>query len=401
MGLFKSFTASISGMAAQANQLSTISDNIANANTVGYKEASAQFEDMLNQVSTTQYDAAGVMTIVRNSVLKQGDLSSTTSTTDLGIQGNGFFVVKDNSGATYLTRAGSFVPDSSGNLVNAAGYTLMGYSLASGSSGVTYSANALQAVNVRGAALSATPSTTGTLSVNLDSNAATNSTTPSTTNYTDKTSVVTYDDLGNATALDVYYTKTAANTWEVDIYDGSTQLATQSLAFNPTTGGLTTIPTTMSATLPGASGSTVNFDLSNTTQLAATFAVDTATANGNAPSGVKSVTVAKDGTLAFAYEDGSTAAAYKIPLATVVSANNMTSLAGDVFQTTGKSGEMALNAANSAGLGSINSSQLESSTVDLATQLTDMIVSQRGYEANSKVFETTSSLLQELQQLVK
>ena len=114
-------------MNAQANALSTISDNIANANTTGYKEAGTEFEDMLNEFSPSEYNAGGVGTVVNYSISQQGDPNSTNNPTNMAIEGNGFFVVENASGQTFLTRAGSFKPDAQGNLVNASGYTLMGY----------------------------------------------------------------------------------------------------------------------------------------------------------------------------------------------------------------------------------------------------------------------------------
>jgi flagellar hook protein FlgE len=130
-------SASVTGMAAQANYLATVSENISNSNTVGYKEADTQFQNLVDQAGVAgDYSADGVTTSIRYNVSEQGDLTGTTSPTDLAIQGNGFFLVQDTSGDIFLTRAGSFIPNGSGNLVNSAGYTLLGYSLAPGGAGV-------------------------------------------------------------------------------------------------------------------------------------------------------------------------------------------------------------------------------------------------------------------------
>ncbi len=171
MSLYSALMASVSGMSAQANALSTISDNIANADTTGYKQASTQFEDMLNEFSTSEYDAGGVGTVVNYNIAQQGDPTSTTTSTNMAIEGNGFFVVENASGETYLTRAGSFAPDANGNLVNASGYTLMGYPISSGSSQpVSYSLDQLQPVQVPISGLSPpVASTSATLTGNLDS----------------------------------------------------------------------------------------------------------------------------------------------------------------------------------------------------------------------------------------
>ena len=127
MGLYGMMRTSASGMAAQANRLSTVADNIANSGTTGYKRASAEFSSLILQSSQSEYTSGSVDTNIRYAISEQGSFKFTTSATDLGIKGNGFFVVPNDAGKTFLTRAGSFVPDGSGNLVNAAGYKLMGY----------------------------------------------------------------------------------------------------------------------------------------------------------------------------------------------------------------------------------------------------------------------------------
>lgn len=414
MSLFSALNASVSGMAAQANKLSTISDNIANSNTTGYKQASTQFENLINQIGATSYNAGGVGTLIRYNILEQGNLTSTTSATDLGIQGNGFFLVEDANGATLLTRAGAFTQDASGNLVNAAGFTLMGYSIASGSTSAD-GVGALTPVNVLADGLKATASTSGTFTANLDSNAAIvagslPSANVAASTYTSKSSLVTYDNLGNAVTLDVYLSKTSANAWEASIYNAAdaasggafpyanAALTTQTLTFSAADGGLIS-PTTLSLAIPG--GQTLTLDIAGMTQLASPFAVSAATTNGNAPSALQGVRIASDGTLSEVFANGTELAIYKIPLATVTSANNLTPMAGDVFQANIMSGDIVVGNAGLAGLGAIQSSKLESSTVDLATQLTDMIVAQRSYESNSKVFQTGSELLAQLNNMLK
>jgi flagellar hook protein FlgE len=403
MGLFSAMTASVSGMAGQANALSTVSENISNSSTTGYKQAETHFQDIVNSVGATgDYSAGGVSTLVRYNIAEQGTPTSTTSATDLAIQGNGFFLVNNSNGATYLTRAGSFIEDASGNLVNAAGYTLMGYSLAPGAGGVTNSLAGLQAVNINGTALVATPSTTGNISANLNSNAATLVGAPSTTNYTDKSSIIAYDDLGNPVTLDTYFSKTGANTWEVDVYNAAapaSPLTTQIISFDPTTGNLAPAsPKSLSIAVPN--GNTISVNISSMTQLASAFAINP-TIDGNAPSQVQSVSVAQDGTLSYVYANGKGVPAYMLALGQVISPDNLTNISGDAFQANASSGNLVIGTAGTGGLGTIQSSHLEASTVDLATQLTDMIVAQRGYEANAKVFQTGSDLLSQLNNMLK
>ncbi len=404
MGLFSAMTASVSGMAAQASHLSTVSENISNSSTTGYKQASTHFQDIVNSIGTSgDYNAGGVGTVVRYNISEQGSLASTTSATDLAIQGNGFFLVSNANGAIYLTRAGSFTKDPSGNLVNTAGYTLMGYSLAPGAGGVTNSLAGLQPIMVNAAALVATPSTAGTFTANVNSNSTAVVGAPSTSNYTEKSSIVAYDYLGNAVTLDTYFSKTGTNTWQVEVYDSTAPavpLTSQTLTFDPTTGNLAPpSPLTLSLAIPG--GTTASLDISSMTQLASAFTVTTATMDGNAPSQVQSVSISQDGTLSYVYANGKEVPAYKIGLGNVISPDNLTNLPGDAFQVNSASGSLTIGTAGTGGLGDVKSFRLESSTVDLATQLTDMIVAQRGYEANTKVFQTGSELLSQLNNMLK
>ena len=163
MSLYGVMRTGVSGMNAQSNKLSTVSDNIANVNTVGYKRASTEFSSLILKSGSGNYDSGAVETTVRYAITDPGNLQFTTSTTDLAVQGNGFFVVQDTNGNNFLTRAGSFVPDSTGNLVNTAGFQLMGYNIQNGAA-PNVAANGfggLQVVNVNQMALQASPSTNG------------------------------------------------------------------------------------------------------------------------------------------------------------------------------------------------------------------------------------------------
>ena len=416
MSLFSAMMASVSGMQAQANSLSTISDNIANSNTTGYKQASAQFEDLLSQVSTTSYTAGGVGTIVNFAISQQGAPTAASSPTDMAIQGNGFFVVQNAGGQTYLTRAGNFAPNVNGNLVNSAGFTLMGYPITSGSTATPTNINQLSQITIPNSGVSASPSTSGTMLGNLPSNATVvTGTLPSAntaaSTYTDMTSVAAYDNLGNAVNLNVYFTKTGANTWNVDVFNaanatsggfpygtaGSPALLSTTLNFSSSTGALTS---GSPLAIPVPNGGTLNLNMSGMTQLASSFGITQNNINGNAPVSYSSTSIATDGTVSVVYSDGSSRAVAKIPLATVPSVDSLTSTAGDVFSANSQSGNIVVGGANTAGFGSINSQQLESSTVDLASQLTNMVVAQNSYAANSKVFQTGSTMLSQLLQML-
>jgi flagellar hook protein FlgE len=401
--------ASVSGMLADSNWLSSISQNVANSNTTGYKNVETDFSSLVDQIASGVPDFGGVATtqVAYNSL--QGNVVSTSSSTDLAIQGAGFFVVSDAGGALYLTRNGSFTPDASGNLVNSAGYYLMGANVQNGVSPLAAnSLTGLQKVNVVNAGQTATATTTGSLTANLPSTATPvaaadlPSANSANSTYTEATSLAMYDNLGGSHTINLYFTNTGSNTWEVDAFDASTAsasggfpyssgpLATQSMTFNPTTGALSS-GSPLSIAVPN--GQTMSLDLSNMTQLAAAFNVTAATVSGNAPSGISGVSVATNGSMTFNYANGASTPAYDIPLANVVSPDNLTSVNGDAFLQTSASGPVYLGTAGGAGFGSIESSSLESSTVDLATELTEMIQAQSAYEANSKVFQTGADIL--------
>ena len=413
MSLYGMMRTGVSGMSAQSNRLSSVADNIANSSTTGYKRSDTQFSSLLLPSTSGSYNSGGVTTTTVHSVTDAGQLQYTTSDTDLAVQGNGFFVVADPNGTPYLTRAGSFVPNSAGQLVNAAGFTLLGYSYANGTPSVT--ANGFQGlvpVTVNQAKLTATPSTSGIFTANLPSNANTvaagnyPSDNTSTSAYTNKSSLVTYDNLGNKVLLDVYFTKTSDNKWEVSVFnqadaasgtsfpyaDPPGVLATQTLTFDGTTGKLDPA-SAKNISVPIPNGQNLNLDLSSMSQLAADYTVTQGQVNGNAPDGITKVTIGSDGTVTAEYNDGSSAALYRIPLADVPSPDNLSSLPGNVYSANNNSGAVTMGFPDSGGMGAIQSGALESSNVDIATELTNMIQAQSDYSANSKVFQTGSNLM--------
>ncbi len=398
---------SVSGMLADSNWLSSISQNVANANTTGYKNQQTDFSTVVDSVSNTA-PGGGVMTSVRSLNTLQGNIVSSATATNLAIQGSGFFVVSDAGGDMYLTRDGSFTADASGNLVNSGGYYLMGSDIQSGSAPPANALTSLVKVNVASSGETASPTTSGSITANLPSTAtpvaAANlpSVNSASSTYTDQTSLVVYDNLGGAHTINLYLTNTGSNTWEVDAFDASKAaagggfpyssgpLATGTLTFDPTNGTLSS-GSPLSIPVPG--GQTMSLDLGGTTQLAAAFNVSSATANGSAPASLQGVSIAPDGALSFNYSNGTSIAAYDIPLANVASPDNMDSVSGNALLPNAASGQVFLGNAGSGSLGSIESSSLENSSVDLATELTDMIQAQSAYEANSKVFQTGANIL--------
>lgn len=399
MSLYGVMRTGVSGMAAQSNKLSTVSDNIANVNTTGYKRAATEFSSLILKSGSGQYDSGAVETHIKYAISSQGHLRFTTSTTDLAVQGNGFFVVTDTSGANFLTRAGSFVPDSQGDLVNAAGFRLMGFNLNNGPPVVVANGfGGMEVVNVNQMTLQAKPSTIATVSANLDPSAAIIAGPPTPASFTSKTSMVTFDNIGRAVTIDIFMAKTAADTWQVQMFDAATA--------TPLPGGLNTFtfdvsavgkgklaaasPTSLTVTIPG--GSAFTMDLSAMTQVAANFNFK-AVVDGNAPSAVEKVDIDSTGLVTAILQNGTKLSTYRIPLADVPSRDNLTPEVGNVYSLNLRSGNVQIGFAGESGLGTIKSSALEESNVDLADELTSMIEAQRGFTANSKSFQTGADLL--------
>lgn len=220
MSLYGSMRTGVSGMNAQSNRLGTVAENIANANTTGYKRASTEFSSMILPSGGGNYNSGGVETQVRYSISQQGATTYTTSDSDLAIDGGGFFIVQSASGENLLTRAGSFVQDKDGKLINTSGFKLMGYEYSSNQDPtvVVNGYDGLREINIEGGGLSATGSTAGALDVNLPSGAS--------VGFSKSTSLVAYDTQGNTCLIDFKYTKTSANEWVVDAtYNGTSVLA--------------------------------------------------------------------------------------------------------------------------------------------------------------------------------
>jgi flagellar hook protein FlgE len=412
MSLYGIMRTSTSGMSAQAARLANVADNIANVNTNGYKRTSSEFSSLLIESCPTGagYTSGSVLVDNRTAISEQGSFENTASATDLAIKGAGFFIVSDAVGTPYLTRAGSFVKNASGELVNAGGFKLLGYPLTNGQPTIVVNGfTGLTPVSIGELALTAKASAAAQFTANVPSNATVTpaaslpSTNSATAQYSGKSSLITYDNLGNEVLLDMYFSKTASNTWEVATYNradataggfpySSAALATSTLTFDGTTGALASASVT-SQSIPVPNGASMMLDLSKMSQLATGYTVISASADGNPPSGVDLLEITKDGTLMATFGNGTRVSVYKIPLATVTSPDQMTSLSGNVFSATKESGDVKVGLAETANLGSVLSSTLEQSNVDLATELTNMIDSQRGYSANSKVFQTGSELM--------
>jgi len=420
MSLYGTMRTGVSGMNAQANRLSTVADNIANANTTGYKKASTQFSSMILPTTGGAYNSGGVTTDVRYSISAQGTFTYTNSSTDLAINGKGFFIVEGTDGQEYMTRAGAFTPMDDGTLRNSAGFTLMGYPYSS-TEDPTIVINGfagLEKINLASGELNVAASESGYLHVNLPSNED--------DGFTKSTSLVAYDSLGNTRKLDFNYTKVgtvagppATSEWSLSVtYTDDTgaihdmlkpnapvvasvsAAQTESLSFD--TDGKLITPSDISTNALTIDGGELNpLDISiggttgGSTQLASAFAA-TGDIDGIGPSGVSGYEISDDGIVYLKYENGDMAPKYRIAMANVQSPDNLKPLPGNVYAQSPDSGVVVMGYAGNGGYGTILSGALEDSNVDIAEELTSMIESQRNYTANSKVFQTGSELMEVL-----
>jgi flagellar hook protein FlgE len=434
MSIFGMMRTATSGMGAQSNKLGTVADNIANSSTHGYKRAFTEFSSVVLESGTGSYVPGSVETDVRYGITQQGGFDYTTSKTDIAVSGNGFFLVGDGSGATYLTRAGSFVKMDDGSLLNAAGYQLLGYPITNGNT--TLAANGtggLEPVSIANLTYPPKASTEGVLTANLPVGSdPIDNTTPVNTlpsgnvdpvdplvpmAYTKKSSLTVVNSVGTLINFDVYFSKTQnANEWEMTIFPASGADATSgsfpykdstgtvldgvsrttTITFDPTTNKiLTPDPATTSFAMNEDGTGLVSLDISALTSYDSEYSVN-AVVDGNPPSSVDHIEFGSDGTLYSVFENNERVATYRIPLGTTVAPDNLTPVAGNAYTISADSGQLELGFPGEGQFGTVKTSSLEKSTVDTASELTDMIEAQYSYTANSKVFQTAGELMEVL-----
>jgi flagellar hook protein FlgE len=417
----------VASLAANSAALSATSSNIANVNTVGYKSVSSMFSTFLSSVDGTG-GSAGVTMKVGQNVTMQGLPTNTGSPTDLSISGNGFFVVASNPSATasqMYTRAGNFVPDEAGNLVNAAGLYLLGYKLDSNGN-VPSDTSDVSLVNISSLAGTAEGSTTLSLKANLQAS------TPVTAGYVAgqiasgavnpefQRTINVYDSQGGSQPVSIAFVKTAANTWAYEAsyagdmtkITGTNPMGTGVVTFN-TDGTLRNVngaaPASANFTLnipwsaaSGLAAQSIDVSLGSVNGAAGMTQYDTPsvlngiTTNGSAFGSVTGVDISEDGTLRAQFSNGLSWDVYKIPLATFSNPNGLGQVTGNAYYATKSSGSPSVNLANTGSSGKIQSATLEASTVDLASEFTNLITTQRAYSASARIITTADEMLQQL-----
>ncbi|MBZ5793149.1 flagellar hook protein FlgE [Burkholderia contaminans] len=404
----------LSGLSGASNALDVIGNNIANANTVGFKSSTAQFADMYaNSVATSTNTQIGIGTAL-NSVeqnFSQGGVTTTNSSLDVAINGNGFFQMSNNGVTTY-SRDGTFQRDKNGYIIDSQGRNLMGYMANAG--GVI---NTAQTVPLQAPTTNIAPTATTKISAQFNLNSqdtvpakAPFSATDNTT-YNYSTSIQVYDSLGGSQAVNMYFVKSAAGTWEA--YAGvqggaTTDLGTVTFnaagAIQSTTTGTPATPTTslgqFQFTVPNTDGSAtpqnLTLDLTGTTQYGGKDGVNNLAQDGYASGTLTTYTIGTDGKLTGNYSNGQTAVLGQIVLANFNNPNGLVNLGGNQYAESSASGVPQVSAPGSTNHGTLQGSALESSNVDLTSQLVNLITAQRNYQANAQTIKTQQTVDQTL-----
>jgi len=421
MSLSGALSSAISALNAQSSSLAMVSDNIANADTTGYKTTSAMFEQLVTASSSSKaYSSGGVSVSGRANITQQGLLAATTNATDVAIQGSGFFVSTNSlaaGGNTFYTRNGAFTTDNAGYLEDN-GYYLEGWRTdATG----TITGTGLEPVNTKVALTNGGATTKTSLAANLPADATISPASGS--SFSSSTTV--YDSLGDAHTLNVDWTKTAANTWTAKFSspDGTVNTSvaapissdTYNVTFN-SDGSLNTVQTagdTKSDPLSiswtnGAATSSIALDLGTTgggtnglTQLSSGSTTPSvsnfsATSDGISFGTLSSISVGKDGVVNATYSNGQTAAIYKIAVATFADPNGLVAHSDGMYTSTATSGNATLQTSGQNGAGTIYGSELESSTTDTTGQFSNMISAQQAYSAASQVVTSVNKMFDTL-----
>ncbi len=410
-----SFQQGLSGLNAAAKNLDVVGNNVANSSTVGFKSSQIQFADVyassLTGAGASQI-GIGVQVATVAQQFTQGTVTSTNNPLDIAINGGGFFRVSDNGVVSY-SRNGQFQFDKDGYIVTANGARLTGY-LADASGVLSTGAPVDLNIDTSDLAPQATSEVEAQLTLNSSSDVIDTTTYPFAPNdplsFNNATSLTIYDSLGNSHIFQMFFVKTAANTWDVQaITDPDAYAADSTTGFgsvgtlNFTTGGAidttaTTLPFDVDFAVNTGATSPVEFELDflGTAQYGTTFSVGDLQQDGYTSGRLSSFDVDADGVIVGRYTNGESATLGQVVLANFTNANGLQPLGNNLWGETSNSGPALISTPNTGSLGVLQSSAVEDSNVDLTQELVNMITAQRMYEANSQTIKTQDSILQTL-----
>ncbi|GAL37072.1 flagellar hook protein FlgE [Vibrio maritimus] len=393
-----SFNIALSGLDATNTQLNTISHNIANASTYGFKQARTEFSAVYNGMQAGGVEVASIS----QNFDKNGSVSGTGRSMDLAINGNGFFVTKDGMGQTLYTRSGVFGTDKDNYVVGNTGAKLQGYSVDSNNNLLEGSVGDIK---ISTSSLAAKATDKLDFIANFDASASTidQAVTPFDPNNPDSfnssyTSKV-YDSLGNSHTVTQYFTKTADNTWEVNVQvdGGTTPVSTVPVTFNPDgTLNSPTGSTNISFPAAGAEPMSIDISLEGSTQFGAAFGVSTNSPNGYTSGELAGVRVENNGMVFATYTNGQSQLQGQVVLANFANPQGLAKTNGTAWTQSFSSGAPVVGTPGTGVLGDLTPGALEGSNVDLTSELVNLMTAQRNYQANAKTISTSDKLTQAL-----
>jgi flagellar hook protein FlgE len=418
-----SFSTPLSGLTAAQGQLQSVSNNLANIDTDGYKDQNLTFSDVFSLTGTTNgsgdpiQTGSGVVVSSTNANFTEGSLNATGTASNMALSGNGFFVTQSATGLPDYTRAGDFTTNKSGQIVTPNGELVLGYPAVNG---VVNTATALQPLQVGTGEISpAVASTTINVSANLNASSVPGDTASST--------LPVYDSLGAAHTLSVTYTMTAPNTWtyavtipsadftpagttpNTTVGSGTLNFSSGVLVSTEPTGGTATVPPSagIALTIPptgltfadGAAALPINWSLETAgtptiTQTATASSTSATSTNGFASGTLQNYTVQSDGTIEGLFSSGQTLALGQVAVASFANVQGLADVGNNNYQSSAASGAAVVGLAGTGGRGTIVGGSVEESNVNIATEFAKLIVAQQAYSANAKTITTFNQVSQ-------
>jgi flagellar hook protein FlgE len=408
------FSIPLSGLTAESTALSAIANNLSNQNTVGYKDTSVLFSDLFyQQLGTTGSGdpiqlGAGTEVGSMPSLFTQGSVESTGVPTDVAIQGSGFFVVQNADGSLNYTRAGDFSVNASNFLVTSNGQQVLGYPAVDG---VVNTGSGIVPLQLGAGTISPPTATANVqLTTNLNASAAVGD--------TFSTPVNVFDSLGASHTLTFNFTNTGPEAWtysitipaaDVGATGNPVQIATGNLAFNSSGNlitpaanvtGITVGPPNTAALADGAANLNFTWDLYNNgtpllSQVAAPSSTTSTNQDGAGSGSLENFSIGSDGTVTGSFSNGKTQALGELALANFANPEGLQLDGSTDFSPTLASGAAVVGVPGNGGLGSLSGGALEESNVDIATEFANLIVAQRGFEADAKAVTTFDQITQD------
>jgi flagellar hook protein FlgE len=406
------FSIPLSGLTAESTALSAIANNLSNQNTPGYKDTLVQFSDLFyQQLGTTGSGdpiqvGAGVEVGSMPSLFTQGSVESTGVPTDVAIQGSGFFMVQNADGSINYTRAGDFTTNTNNDLVTLSGQQVLGYPAVNG---VVNTSGGIAPLQL-GAGTISPPSATTTVQLTTNLNGA------AAVGDTFSTPVTVYDSLGASHTLTFNFTNTGPGAWSYNVTipaadvgqtGNPVTLSTGNMTFDANgnlltpAANVTGIATTgVPGLADGASNLNFTWDLYSNgspllTQVAAASNTSATNQNGYSSGTLVNFAIGSDGTIAGSFSNGETQPLGQLALANFANPNGLQLMGGTDFSPTLASGAAVAGVPGTGELGTISGGALEESNVDIATEFANLIVAQRGFEADAKAVTTFDQITQD------